>query len=137
MLSAEGKRQAKGHLSLAQGFMSTAQVGDGSSEYEIRNAFSRVYYAFFHACCAFLLGQGNDPVWVEQLAKDHGRLRSNIRHPMGKGFEHHVKEAYDRRRQSDYKPDWLVPSSTLAQEELKRARTYFHWILRTTQRTLV
>jgi len=137
MANVEVKREAEGHLRLAEGFMNTALVGDASSEYEIRNAFSRAYYAFFHACYAFLLAQGNDPGRVEQLAKDHGRLRSNIRHPMGKAFEHHIKGAYDRRRRSDYKPEWLVPSSTLAQEELKRARTYFHWILRTTQRTLV
>ncbi len=137
MLSLEGRRRAKDHLSLARGFMDTAKVGRASSECDIRNAFSRAYYALFHACYALLLGQGNEPDLVQQIARDHGRLQSKVRHPMGRPFEHYVREAYDRRRQSDYEPDWPVPSATVAQEELKRAREQFYWVFHTTLRSLV
>jgi uncharacterized protein (UPF0332 family) len=122
---------------LGQGFMTTAEVGNAPSEYEIRNAFSRAYYALFHACYAFLLGQGTDPVLVEQIAKDKGRLHSALRHPMGRMIERYVWELYDRRRQSDYEAEWQVPSAAVAQWELKRARTHFYWLYNTARRRLL
>lgn len=136
MLSPQVKKKAWACLRLSEGFISTADVGDGSSEYEIRNAFSRAYYAFFHACYAHLLGLGIDPVVVKEIARDHGRLHSSMRQTMGKPFERYVRETYDRRRQSDYEPGWPVPAATVAQTELKQARMQFYWLLHTTRRTL-
>jgi len=136
MLSPEAKRKAREHLELGEGFMATVEVADASTECEIRNAFSRAYYGLYHACYALLLGQGSDPAVVERIAKDHGRLHASIRHPLGKPVEHYVREAYDKRRNSDYEPGWAVPSATVAQGELKRARRQFYWIFRSTLRSL-
>lgn len=137
MLSPQAKEKAWAHLRLGEGFITSADVGDASSEYDIRNAFSRAYYALFHACYAHLLGRGIDPVMVEEVARNHGRLHSSMRHPMGKPFERFVRKTYDRRRQSDYKPGWRVPAATVAQTELKQARTQFYWLFQTTRRILV
>jgi len=136
MLGPQAKKKARAHLRLGEGFMISADVRDASSECEIRNAFSRAYYALFHACYALLLGQGNDPDTVQQIAEDHGRLHSSMRHPMGRPFEHYIRETYDRRRQADYKPGWPVPPATVAQREVKRARTQFYWLFHTTRRSL-
>ena len=136
MASVEAKRTAEAHLRLAEGFLKTTGVVDASSEVEIRNAFSRAYYAMFHVGYALLLSEGNDPVAVERIAKEHGRLHSALRHPMGRSFERYVRAIYDRRRQADYEPDWPVPSPSVAQSELKLARRQFYWLSNTTQRSL-
>ena len=136
MVSVEAKRTAEAHLRLAEAFITTTEVVDTSSEVEIRNAFSRAYYALFHAGYAVLLGEGNDPVVVERVAKDHGRLHSALRHPTGRSFERYVRAIYDRRQQADYEPDWPVPSASFAQAELRSARKQFYWLLNTTQRSL-
>jgi len=136
MVSVEAKRTAEAHLRLAEGFIKTTDVVDTSSEVEIRNAFSRAYYAMFHVGYAVLLSEGNDPVAVEGIAKDHGRLHSALRHPTGRSFERYVRAVYDRRRQADYEPDWPVPSASVAQAQLKLARGQFYWLLNTTQRSL-
>jgi uncharacterized protein (UPF0332 family) len=136
MVSVEAKRTAEAHLRLAEGFIATAEVIDASSEVEIRNAFSRAYYAMFHAGYAVLLGEGNAPVVVERIAKEHGRLQSALRRPLGREFERYIRDLYDRRRQADYEALWSVPSASVARSELKRARGQFYWLLRTAQRSL-
>jgi len=122
MVSAEVKRTAEARLRLAEGFIGTVEIIDTASEWEIRNAFSRVYYALFHACCACLLASGIDISKVEGIARDHGRLHSRMRVVVGKGFERFLKDSYERRRESDYKAQWAVPSAEQAKEELKKAR---------------
>ncbi len=135
MVSHDVRRKAEAHLRLAEGFIKTAVVA-GSSECEIRNAFSRVYYALFHACYAHLLGTGTDAAQAEEIARNHGRLRSTMRGPMGKTFEQYLRGAYERRRQSDYKPEWAVPVAAVAQEELKQARAQFYFLFQTARRIL-
>jgi uncharacterized protein (UPF0332 family) len=137
MLSQVVERKAKSHLRLAEGFMGTAEIRDSASEYEIRNAFSRVYYALFHLCYAHLLGLEIDLVTVKEVASNHGRLHSSMRRPAGRAFERFLKRAYARRLQSDYnKPEWAVPAATVAQIEMKGARTQFYWLFHTTRNSL-
>jgi uncharacterized protein (UPF0332 family) len=136
MIGGDVRRKGMRHLQLAEGFMKTAEVRDDSNECEIRNAFSRTYYALFHACCAHLLSLGASDAKVESISKDHGRLHSTMREPMGKPFERYLRDAYERRRQSDYKPEWAVPAPSAVREELKQARTQFYWLLYTTRRSL-
>ncbi|HEV2379249.1 MAG TPA: hypothetical protein VG206_05565 [Terriglobia bacterium] len=130
------KKKAEAHLRLAEGFIKTAEVRGSCSEFEIRNAFSRVYYALFHACYAHLLGIGTDAAEAEEIARDHGRLHSSMRQPIGKQFERFLRDAYERRRQSDYRPEWAVPAFDAVREELKRATTQFYWLLSTTRSSL-
>ncbi len=137
MIAEDVKRKAEAHLRLAEGFIKTAELRSSSSEYEIRNAFSRVYYALFHVCYARLLSLGTDPVKVEEIAGNHGRLHSSMRRTMGRSFERHLRDAYERRRQSDYKAEWAVPAATVAHKELKQARSQFYWLFHTTRRDLV
>jgi uncharacterized protein (UPF0332 family) len=115
--------------------MSTAELSSSSSEYAIRNAYSRAYYGLFHACYALLLGIGTDATKVEEIARNHGHLHSSVRGPMGKSFERHLRAAYDRRRESDYMPEWAVPVAS-AQDELKQTRAQFYWLFNTARRIL-
>ncbi len=115
--------------------MKTADLAPIASEYEIRNAYSRAYYALFHACYAHMLGQGVDPVAVEEIAGNHGRLHSRMR-LAGRSFERFLTNAYEQRRQSDYKPEWAVPAAMVAHSELKRGRTQFYWLFHTARQTL-
>jgi len=136
MLSPTVERKARSHLRLADGLMRTAEISDGASEFEIRNAFSRAYYALFHACCAHLLASGTEATKVEEITRNHGRLHASMRRPMGRLFERFVRGVYDRRRQADYEPGWPVPSGTVARGELKRARTHFYWLFHRTCQSL-
>jgi uncharacterized protein (UPF0332 family) len=136
MVSIEAKRTAEAHLRLAEGFIATTEVVDTSSEGQIRNAFSRAYYALFHACYAHVLASGMEVGKAEAIRRDHGRLRSTMRDPMGKTFERFLGETYDRRRQADYEADWLVPSATAAQEKLRQVRTHFYWVVREARKSL-
>lgn len=45
---------------MALGLMETVEIGSLSSEYDIRNSLSRLYYAFFHASLAILLTKEPD-----------------------------------------------------------------------------
>ncbi len=121
---------------LAEGFVKTAEIEEGSSEYEIRNAYSRVYYAMFHVCCAWLFSVGVDVRKVESVKDDHGRLHSEMQHRMGKHFGRLLRGSYALRLASDYKPEWLVPSAAVVQQELKRARAQFYWLFHATRRGL-
>jgi hypothetical protein len=40
--------QRAARLRLAEGFLKTVRVGAQSSEHDVRNAYSRLYYSFFH-----------------------------------------------------------------------------------------
>ena len=136
MLSPTVERKARSHLRLAEGLMKTAQIADGASEFEIRNAFSRSYYALFHACYAHLLASGTDATKAAAIARDHGRLQSAMRRPMGKPFERFLKSACETRHRSDYKPEWTVPAAAVAQKELSQAKKQFYFLLFTVRRML-
>jgi uncharacterized protein (UPF0332 family) len=136
MLSPTVERKARSHLRLAEGLMKTAEIGNSASEFEIRNAFSRAYYGLFHACYAHLLSQGTDPIKVEKIARDHGRLHSTMQESRGKWFGRFLRDAYERRRESDYNPRWASPLAGAAQTELKRAKTEFYLLFHTTRTSL-
>jgi uncharacterized protein (UPF0332 family) len=137
MVTGEAKRTAEAHLRLAEAFIRTAQVVDTSSEVKIRNAFSRAYYAVFHACCAHVLASGTELRKAQEIIRrDHGRLRASMGRLVGKWLERFVKEASDRRQQADYKPGWLVPSTRAAQEELRKVRTNFYCLVPMIRRSL-
>jgi hypothetical protein len=50
----DDERQTAARLKLAKGFFGTIRLVVEGSEYEVRNALSRCYYAFFHLCHAAL-----------------------------------------------------------------------------------
>ena len=50
----DSPRQSAARLRLAKGFFQTVGLSPRASEYEIRNALSRCYYAFFHISHAVL-----------------------------------------------------------------------------------
>jgi uncharacterized protein (UPF0332 family) len=136
MLSPQAKKKARAHLRLGEGFITSAEVGDASSEYDVRNAYSRAYYALFHVCYAYLLGREIDPLAVEAIASDHGRVQSKMQAALGKWFGRFLQEAREDRRNSDYKPEWAVPAVLVASSKLKRAKTQFYWLLHTTRNSL-
>ena len=136
MLSPEVKNRANAHLRLGEGFINSATVCDSSAEYEIRNAFSRAYYALFHVCYAHLLGRQMDPVAVAAIADSHGELQSKMQGLLGKWFGRFLQQAREDRRNSDYKPEWAVPAALVASSKLKRAKTQFCWLFHTTRNSL-
>jgi uncharacterized protein (UPF0332 family) len=136
MLSQEVRNRANAHLRLGEGFIISAAVGDGASEYEIRNAFSRTYYALFHVCYAHLLARQIDPVTVEAIAGSHGELQSKMQGVLGKWWGRFLQGARDDRRDSDYKPEWVVPAALAASNKLKRAKTQFYWLFYSTRNCL-
>jgi uncharacterized protein (UPF0332 family) len=136
MSSPQAIKKARAHPRLGAGFITSVEVGDASSEYDVRNAYSRAYYALFHVCYAHLLGRGIDPVAVGTMASDHGGFHSKMQGVVGKWFGRLLRDAYELRRQSDYKPEWAVPAAMLAHSELKRARTQFYWLFHGTRNSL-
>jgi len=136
MLSPQAERTAKAHLTLAEGFIKTAEVRDDSSQCQIRNAFSRAYYAMFHVCCAWLVGAGVDIEKVERVKEEHGRLHTEMQRRIGKSFGRFLKESYELRRESDYKPEWVPPAMLVTGAKLKSVRTQFYWLFTTANNLL-
>ncbi len=127
-------KAARGHLRLAEGLIETAKIGDAASEYEIRNAFSRAYYALFHACCGYLFAQGVANVRV--LIKDHGKLHAEMDRGMGRPFGRFMRDCYELRRNSDYRAEWAVPPFYSCVEKLKHARTQCYFVVATAKRLI-
>ena len=121
-------RAAAAHLRLAEGLIKTAEISAAASEYEIRNAFSRSYYALFHACCGYLLAQ-NEPN-ANEVVKNHGRLHSKM-YKVGKAFGDDLTRCYELRRKADYDADWSVPPYFSCVERLKRDRGNLYYVRRT------
>ncbi len=118
-------KAARAHLTLAEGLIEAAEITAGSSEYEIRNAFSRSYYALFHACCGYLLAQ-NAPN-AQGVAKKHGSLHAEMEKWMGKEFGRFLRGCYELRRKSDYQAEWAMPPffERIEKLELARRQCYF------------
>lgn len=114
---------------LAEGLIRTAVLGDTASEYEIRNAFSRAYYALFHACHGYLLAQ--DRANVNRVSKSHGSLHAEMERRMGRSFGRFLRDSYELRRKSDYEPEWPVPPIYLCIERLKQAWTQCYFVTTT------
>jgi uncharacterized protein (UPF0332 family) len=131
MLSAIPEKAVRAHLALAEGFAGTAIIGP--SEYEIRNAFSRAYYALYHVCIAYLWCTGFD---VGRLRKKHGALHDAIGTRLGSSFANFLRRFYELRRKSDYIPDWRPVPGYAARAQLKAMKQHFYWLLNTAKRSL-
>ena len=112
--------------------METVGIGALSSEYDIRNSISRLYYAFFHASLALLLTVRSD---VEQFSKTHGRVHDEVERriePIGR----RLRQLYQFRRMCDYEADLFEKryggNINEARKEamllLKKERKNFYWI---------
>jgi len=125
-------RAAAAHLRLAEGLIKTVRIGEAPSEYEIRNAFSRSYYALFHACHGYLLAQKTAD--VNAVGKTHGSLHAEMERRMGRSFGQFLRDCYELRRMSDYRPEWSVPPGYVCFEKLKRAWTQCYFVMTTARR---
>ena len=133
MLSPEQRAKVAAHLELANGFLETAGVGALSSEYDIRNSISRLYYAFFHASLALLHSVQSN---VEHFSKNHGRVHDEVETRIAKPIGKLLRELYQFRRMCDYEADLFkkryggnideVRKETMSL--LKSARGHFYWI---------
>jgi len=127
---------ARAYLGLAAGFMETASVGKASTEHEIRNAFSRSYYAIYHVSHGYLLASRTVRIRTGERGLAHGTLHSMMERQMGKAFGRFMRECFKLRLDSDYRPEWTVPPFFDCNEKLKQARTQFHYVTRMTQNLL-
>jgi uncharacterized protein (UPF0332 family) len=141
VLAPQIKAAVAARLRLAVGLMDTVEINSLSTEYDIRNSLSRMYYAFFHAGVALLLGSG----WnVDAVAKDHGRFHSAMQAATGKYFGTFIRGLYRLRQWCDY--DEIMFQRAYGNDiekarqefisEIRRARTNFHWLYRTASENL-
>ena len=134
-LSSHLQEQIAARLRLALGLIETVKIDSSSSEYDIRNCLSRLYYAFFHASLALLLATESDIVAV---SRSHGMVHARIQRRFGKtmSITRTIRELYDLRRQSDYEADMFASryggNIEKARKEaillLKRAKADFYWL---------
>ena len=117
---------ARRHLRLAEGLIGTVRVGASSSEFDLRNAFSRSYYALFHASRGYLWARGFD---VDSLGKKHGRLHDEMERKLGTWFGDSIRKSYESRRKADYVPEWTQPPLYKCLEDLKVARGHCYYLL--------
>ena len=125
-MSSTGSSVALGYFRLAEGFIGTAKVTDAPTEYELRNAFSRSYYALFHACRGYLWASGVD---VEALGRKHGRLHDEMARRMGKWLGDCLRKSYELRRKSDYIPEWNRLPAYKLKEEIKAAHQQCYFVI--------
>ena len=133
MLSAEEKRRVFDHLSLSMGLLSSVKFSASSNEYDIRNGFSRLYYAFFHVSLGLLIAKGVD---VDVFRKDHGKVQTQVNRHMGKYMGKTIHNLYRARLQADYEPAFFrakygedpQKAQTDAVTTLQRAKSNFFWI---------
>jgi uncharacterized protein (UPF0332 family) len=118
--------------------MATVQISSQSSEYDIRNSLSRLYYAFLHASLALLSATDPD---IERVSKNHGVVHERIQGRFGKRMSRLVRELYDLRRKSDYETTMFSERFSDNIEEarkwsillLKRVKTDFYWLVRSSE----
>lgn len=132
-LSPNAKYRVASYLRLADGFFRTAVVSSSSSEFQVRNALSRLYYAFFHVSLAYLLSTGAD---VTTISRNHGNVHTAVRAAAGKYVGEFVIKLYHYRMRSDYDVDMIDRMyggdlDTARKEsllELSRAKANFSWM---------
>jgi uncharacterized protein (UPF0332 family) len=129
MLSSEVERRVKQHLRLAKGFLDSAILSVSGTEFDVRNALSRSYYAMFHACNALILSCGMVP------SKSHGGLRAQAQRLLGKPFGRLVSDLYELRRVADYGAGWTVVLQII-EPKLKLARTNVLWACTEAQKNM-
>lgn len=137
MLTDEERRRVFDYLSLSMGLLSSVQFSASSNEYDIRNGFSRLYYAFFHVSLGLLIAKGID---IDLFRKDHGKVQTQVNRHMGKYMGKAIHDLYRARLQADYEPLFFRSKygedTQKAQERaqidavttLQRAKSNFFWI---------
>jgi uncharacterized protein (UPF0332 family) len=141
MLTKESKGQIIRYRGLALGMFQSIAFVPTCDEYDIRNGYSRLYYAFFHASLAFLISRGVD---IETIRKDHGKVHREIDRHLGKTMGRFLRELYLVRQQADYEPGLfaakyhgqLDKAQVDANNLLTRARTYFNWMQQESRKVL-
>lgn len=134
-LSAYLQEKIAARLRLALGLLETVTIDSSSSEYDIRNSLSRLYYAFFHASLALLMPIESD---ILAVSRSHGMVHARIQRRFGKtmSITRTIRELYELRKQSDYGADMFAKryggNIEAARKEaillLKRAKTDFYWL---------
>ena len=139
-LDPQARSQVAARLRLAVGLMDTVQIGALSTEYDMRNSLSRLYYAFFHMGLALLLSSGWD---IRSVSKDHGRFQSAMDAGAGKYIGTFIRKLYRFRLLCDYdevmfQRDYgdLERARQQFIAETKMARTNFEWLHRTVSENL-
>ena len=99
-----GRGEVEEHLALARGFLETAVNGSLASEFAIRNALSRGYYAVYHICSAWLASE-NVPA---RRREKHSDLQFEVARHLGSVFSEQLKEMHRIRKAADYTADWMV-----------------------------
>ena len=129
-MSSTGTSAATSHLSLADGLIETAKISRDCSEYDMRNAYSRSYYALFHVCHGYLRAAGVDIKSPVQKHSTHGALHAEMGRQMGRWFGWLIKGAWELRCRSDYDPEWPVPLHYSCVKQLEEARSQYHSVRR-------
>jgi uncharacterized protein (UPF0332 family) len=129
-LSPAGSDVAANHLRLADGLIGTTAIRRDCSEYEMRNAYSRSYYALFHACHGYLRAAGFD---VDNLNRKHTTLHAEMGRRMGKWFGQFFRGAWELRCRSDYDSGWSVPPYYSCVKRLEEARSRCHSVAQRTK----
>jgi len=134
-LSPDLQEQIATRLRLALGLFETVTITSSSSEYDIRNGLSRLYYAFFHASLGLLTSTEPD---IAAVSKDHGMVHTRVQRRFGKtlSITRTIRQLYDLRRQADYEGDMFARRYGGNIEEarkeaillLKRAKADFYWL---------
>jgi uncharacterized protein (UPF0332 family) len=141
MTSEETKRRISEYLGLSLGLFLSVRVSASSTEYEVRNGFSRLYYAFFHASLAFLLSQGEN---IDVYRRTHGDVHTAIDRRMGKYLGRFLRELYRSRQQADYEPGFfdqtygrdIERARADARTLLDRANRNYYWIYNESRKAL-
>ncbi len=141
VLTDETKRRLTEYLGLALGFFVSVRFSANSTEYDIRNGLSRIYYAFFHVSLAFLLSQEED---IDKLRQSHGLVHAAVRRRLGKYMDSLLRDLYRSRLEADYEPgsftrkyrNDLERARADANLSLERARKNFFWIYQESRKVL-
>jgi uncharacterized protein (UPF0332 family) len=103
-----GRREVRRHLRMANGFITTVEIREDSTEFEIRNALSRSYYALFHVSHAWL-AMNNVPL---SRRKQHESLIREIRDKRGKECGDRLERFWLLRKRADYdEPEFFEASA--------------------------
>ena len=141
MLTPDQKAKVARSLRLADGLMQTAAISSLASEYEIRNAGSRLYYAFFHASIGLLASVG---IETDKLSRDHGKVHSAVQARMGKPFGKFLEKLYVHRKLCDYDTRMfehvygrdIERARRDCKDRIRKAKIQFYWMYQEARKAL-
>lgn len=141
LIDAEKKSRVTEYLGLALGLLNSVDFSGECSEYDIRNGFSRLYYALFHASLGLLLSLDED---IDTYRRSHGAVHAAIARRMGKTVGKFVTEIYEARLHADYEPELMrkrfngdVAAARIYAAALNaRAKRHFYWIYQEARKAL-